>query len=259
MPRTRKPPLSWISPDLHPLAVPLGDVTQDEHNIMGHPEESVGAIVASLRRYGQRKPIVANKLTRRIEAGNGTHEAARRLGWSHIAVVWVEDDPGTATGFQLADNRSSQLALWDEARLAEAIAAVSATELDLSDALLLEKLAAEHATFADTESVVGEETPDAISEESQKLQEFIARRKASMQRGNDKAEVNFWVCLVFQSWLQKQEFLAKIQEVPVLYGMYADGEAFAARVGLAVTPNLQRTLMSPLDKKLQALVLLNQK
>jgi hypothetical protein len=122
---------------------------------------------------------------------------------------------------------------------------------------MLETLAAENKVFEVASVPDADDKPaDEISEESQKLQEFIRRRKESVSRGNDKAEVNFWVCLVFQSWLQKMEFLEKIADVPVLYGMYADGECFAERVGLAVTPNAQKPHTSPLEAKLQALVLL---
>jgi hypothetical protein len=35
--------------------------------------------------------------------------AAQQLGWTHIAVVWVDDDDITATAFALADNRTGDL------------------------------------------------------------------------------------------------------------------------------------------------------
>lgn len=66
--------------------------------------------------------------------------------------------------------------------------------------------------------------------------------------------MNFWVCLVFDDWDQKQESLGKIADLPVLYGMYADGEAFAEKVGLQVTPSAKKPAETPLDKKLSALV-----
>jgi len=39
------------------------------------------------RVYGQRKPVVVNRRTGIIEAGNGTLEAAVSLGWSHLAAT----------------------------------------------------------------------------------------------------------------------------------------------------------------------------
>lgn len=124
-----------------------------------------------------------------------------------------------------------------------------------SIARVLEQLREEHPA----ESAGGDDdATSAVLEDSEKLKEFIKRRQQSVERGDDKAEVNFWVCLVFQSWNQKQDFLRQIAGVCVLYGMYADGEAFAEQVGLPVIPNMQRSIKSMLDRKLEALVAVNE-
>jgi len=66
-------------------------------------------MMESLRRYGQRKPLVANLRGEGaapvLEAGSGTLEAARRLGWRFVAVVFAQDDERTARGYGAADNR----------------------------------------------------------------------------------------------------------------------------------------------------------
>lgn len=104
--------LSYIAEDLRGLAVPIGEVHEDVANARtGH---AVERIAGSLRAYGQRKPIVANRREGgRVIAGNGTLRAARSLGWGHIAVVWVDDDAATAAGFGIADNRVGDLSRWD--------------------------------------------------------------------------------------------------------------------------------------------------
>lgn len=106
------PNLDHIIPDLRPLAVPLDDVNLDAANARtGH---DLDRIAASLHRYGQRKPIVVNRSEgNKIEAGNGTWQAAKSLGWTHIAAVFVEDDPMTAVGYGIADNRLGDLSEWD--------------------------------------------------------------------------------------------------------------------------------------------------
>ena len=111
--------LTYIAKDLRPLAAPIDTVSLDPANARtGH---AVERIAASLDQYGQRKPIVANRSQHgKIEAGNGTYQAARVLGWSHIAVVWVEDDPAQAAGYAIADNRTGDLSSWDLEALAEA-------------------------------------------------------------------------------------------------------------------------------------------
>lgn len=102
---------------LLPLAIPITDCHPDPTNARtGH---AIDRIAASLRQYGQRKPIVVNVSEGgKIEAGNGTWEAARSLGWTHIAAVTVEDDPMTAVGYGIADNRTGHLSEWDAEILA---------------------------------------------------------------------------------------------------------------------------------------------
>ena len=97
---------------LQPLATPIGDLHQDPANARtGHDVER---IAASLAQYGQRKPLVVNRSEHnKIEAGNGTWQAAKSLGWTHVAAVMVEDDAMTAVGFALADNRTAELSRWD--------------------------------------------------------------------------------------------------------------------------------------------------
>lgn len=112
--------LSYIAEKLRPLAVPIDDVHLDLANARtGH---AVDRIAASLAKYGQRKPIVANRLQGgKIEAGNGTWQAAKALGWQYIAVVDVDDDPATAAGFGIADNRTGELSTWDTEMLLAAV------------------------------------------------------------------------------------------------------------------------------------------
>src|SRR5512143_3461487 len=105
--------LTHIAEALHPLAVPIDSLHEDPANArVGH---DLARIAASLQAYGQRKPIVANRLQDgKIEAGNGTYRAARQLGWTHVAVVFVDDDPATAAAFGMADNRVAEFSEWDE-------------------------------------------------------------------------------------------------------------------------------------------------
>jgi len=104
--------LSYIADGLRSLAVPLDELHLDPANARtGHDIEK---IAASLAQYGQRKPLVANRLQgNKIEAGNGTWQAAKKLGWSHIAVLFVDDDAATAAAFGIADNRLGDLSKWD--------------------------------------------------------------------------------------------------------------------------------------------------
>ena len=128
--------LSCIAEQLRPLAVPCAELVLDPANARRHPELNLDAIKGSLRVYGQRKPVVVNRRTGIIEAGNGTLEAALELGWSHLAAVYVDDDPMTAAGFSIADNRTAELAEWDRAALDKLLG-----EIKTNDPLLERMLA----------------------------------------------------------------------------------------------------------------------
>ena len=115
--QTLKLPLDHIAKPLRHLAVDITTLVTDPANARRHPIDNLAMIKTSLRVYGQRKPLVVNQRNNIIEAGNGTFEAAKALGWSHLAVVYVDDDQTTATGFSIADNRSGELAEWDKEAL----------------------------------------------------------------------------------------------------------------------------------------------
>lgn len=103
---------------LKPLSIPIASVNPDPANARRHPERNLEAIVASLSRFGQRAPIVVQKQGMIVRAGNGRLEAAKKLGWTHIAAVIVDENSVDATAFAIADNRTSDLAEWDDKTLA---------------------------------------------------------------------------------------------------------------------------------------------
>ncbi|MCC7063411.1 MAG: DNA modification methylase [Planctomycetes bacterium] len=109
---------STISEPLRSLVIPLADLNLDAANARLHPEKNLAAIRSSLAQFGQRKPIVVQKKGMIVRAGNGTVLAARALGWTEIAAVVVDDDNATAAAFAIADNRTADLAEWDDEVLA---------------------------------------------------------------------------------------------------------------------------------------------
>ena len=93
----------------------LNELTPDPTNARTHDETNLKAIEGSLREFGQRKPIVIDQQGV-IVAGNGTVEAARRLGWSEIQAVRIPADwkADRIKAFALADNRTAELAGWNQ-------------------------------------------------------------------------------------------------------------------------------------------------
>lgn len=99
--------------ELDVRSVAVGDLTLDPRNARKHSERNLAAIADSLATFGQRKPIVVSQ-DMVVIAGNGTVEAARRLGWERISVAvlpWT--DPAKCMAYALADNRTAELAEWD--------------------------------------------------------------------------------------------------------------------------------------------------
>lgn len=107
--------LHHVNPDLERLLVPLEELRPDDQNARRHTARNLDAIMASYREFGQQKPLVV-MTDGRVVAGNGQLEAAHQLGWTHIAVVRFSDEQ-KARAFAIADNRSGELAEWDEAQL----------------------------------------------------------------------------------------------------------------------------------------------
>ena len=149
----------------------------------------VEAIMKSYERFGQRKPIVVQKGTMEIIAGNHQYEAALRLGWDAIAVVEVDDDPETATAYSIADNRIGQLGEWDVEELVAAfefiapedLESVGFKDIDVEDfrALLDEQV---ESTQAMADQSTGESrltksdgNPDLAVEKDKTYQEFLDR------------------------------------------------------------------------------------
>ncbi len=101
---------------------------------------NVAVIVDSLREFGQHRPIVVQKETGRIIAGNHTFFAAQTLGWEEIDVIYVDDDDVTATRRAIADNATGDHARWDERILKDLLESVG-EDVPGVDQALLDRLA----------------------------------------------------------------------------------------------------------------------
>ncbi len=94
------------------LARPIDELIEDADNVRMHEAKSIDAIEASLRRFGQVKPIVVDSRGVVI-AGNGTLRAARNLGWTKLAVATFTGTKEEAKAYAIADNRTAELSHWD--------------------------------------------------------------------------------------------------------------------------------------------------
>ena len=104
----------------------------DPKNARKHDNKNIDAIKGSLTKFGQQKPIVIDK-NNVIVAGNGTVMAAKDLGWEHVNVVISELDSTHLKAYALADNKSSELAVWDDTILKETLASLSLLDFNIED------------------------------------------------------------------------------------------------------------------------------
>lgn len=123
------PAQTWKgNPDLENQLVPVVDLQPHPSN----PRHGDVRLVAeSLDRFGQMKPIVVHRYsglpghgeakagTLTIVAGNHTFKAAVSLGWTHVAATEHTGTDEAADAFLLADNRASDTATYDDAKLLE--------------------------------------------------------------------------------------------------------------------------------------------
>ncbi len=101
--------------------VPIRTLQADPANARKHTRQNLRAIERSLERFGQQKPIVVNQLGQVI-AGHGTLAAAVALGWESIAIVRSDLLAHEAMAYAIADNRTAELAQWNNDILAQQLA-----------------------------------------------------------------------------------------------------------------------------------------
>jgi len=112
----------------------IADLTPDPQNARQHDDKNLKAIMGSLKEFGQRKPIVITEAGI-IVAGNGTVEAAKRLGWLDIEVVRVPSDwtDAQVKAFAIADNRTAELANWNQEVLTSQLLELEAEGWELAE------------------------------------------------------------------------------------------------------------------------------
>ncbi|MCH9835783.1 site-specific DNA-methyltransferase [bacterium] len=143
----------------------VDDIHPDPSNARKHSPRNIDAIAASLHRFGQQKPIVVDS-SGVVRAGNGTLEAAKKLGWSEVAVVESDLEGAEMTAFAIADNRTAELAEWDDEVLAATLQALDDADVPLADAgFTAEELAeVQKAAGADEAGEVVEDVEDEVPE-----------------------------------------------------------------------------------------------
>ena len=120
----------WQAVGVETESISVGELLNDPANVRQHGARNLETIKASLARFGQQKPIVVDA-SGVVVAGNGTLAAARELGWQSVHVVRSALTGSDRTAYAIADNRTAELAEWDDAALAEQLSALAIDDAEL--------------------------------------------------------------------------------------------------------------------------------
>ena len=112
-------------------SIAVAELSLDPSNVRKHSRRNLDAIKASLRKFGQQKPIVVDAKGI-VLAGNGTLTAAKELGWTEIQATRTELAGVEATAFAIADNRTAELAEWEDS-LNDVLKSLQDEGFDLAD------------------------------------------------------------------------------------------------------------------------------
>ena len=133
----------------------IASLMLDPANVRAHDARNLEAIKASLARFGQQTPIVVNAKGI-IVAGNARMMAAKMLNWSSVEIVRTDLEGAEAIAYAIADNRTAELAAWDEVALAQQLAALQIDDEELANI----------AGFTDSEieAMAGKIAPESFPE-----------------------------------------------------------------------------------------------
>jgi ParB-like chromosome segregation protein Spo0J len=115
------------------VTIKVSDLSADPANARKHDDRNIDSIIASLRRFGQQKPIVIDA-SKVVRAGSGTLEAAKRIGWETIECVETSLKGSDAIAYAIADNRTAELAEWDSDILAAQLSGLLTDDEALANA-----------------------------------------------------------------------------------------------------------------------------
>ena len=153
-----------MSPDATtPMSVELRplDAVRPYANNPRQNDDAVEAVAESIRRFGFRQPIVVDA-DGVIVAGHTRFRAAQRLGLATVPVHVATDlTPDEVRAYRLADNKTAELASWDDAMLSIELDALRGAGIDWTLLGFDEEELAKLLAPAGTEGLTD---PDAVPE-----------------------------------------------------------------------------------------------
>jgi DNA modification methylase len=112
--------------------IPIGSLRLDPQNPRQHNARQIGQIARSIESFGFNVPVLVDR-DNKVLAGHGRVLALQRLGRSEAPIIRLEHlTPAQAKAFNIADNRLTEAASWNDRLLGEVLQELSAQNLDFS-------------------------------------------------------------------------------------------------------------------------------
>jgi DNA modification methylase len=112
--------------------ISVGSLRLDPQNPRQHGARQIGQIARSIESFGFNVPVLVDR-ENKVLAGHGRVQALQRLGRTEVPVIRLEHlTPAQARAFNVADNRLTEVASWNDRLLGEVLQELSAQNLDFS-------------------------------------------------------------------------------------------------------------------------------
>ena len=112
--------------------VALAEQRRFPGNARTHSKKQIRQIADSIKAFGFNVPILIDR-DNNVIAGHGRLAACRELSWTEVPTLCLDHlTPAQARAFMIADNRLTEIAVWDDRLLAEQLRDLSLLGLDFN-------------------------------------------------------------------------------------------------------------------------------
>lgn len=148
---------------MHTENLPLNSIKPYEQNPREN-DAAVDFVANSIRQFGFRQPIVVDR-DMVIVVGHTRWKAAQKLGLESVPVHIANDlSPEKAKAYRIADNKSHELADWDDEKLLVELQGLMKLDIDIEDIGFsdedLQRLIAANTDLSDVEDIPIPAPPD---------------------------------------------------------------------------------------------------
>lgn len=119
-----------VQTSLEVRELPISALRPDPRNARLHPKRQIQQLAKSIEAFGFNCPVLIDG-QEHVVAGHGRLLAAQALGWKHVPTIRLGHlTPEQLKAFRIADNRLTDISLWDDRLLAEQLQELANADLD---------------------------------------------------------------------------------------------------------------------------------